>query len=418
MVPGQPAPSAPQTTPASPGIPVIVHNKEDVFFEQLFRNYPGVFDSVLANRKNWKVQIVYTEIDRDKNGNPVFHHHYFNRNNVAYFYPASTVKLPVVLLALQKLQDLNTKGISRNTTMITGAEGGTQTEVYNEPNSKDGRPTLEQYIRKILLVSDNDAFNRLYEFLGQEYINRQMMEKGYKESRIIHRLGIFLSEEENRYTNPISFYDSRGQLLYRQPAQKFSGNFSGRGDTLGHAYYSMGKLIEKPMNFSSKNKLPLEDLHSVLMGLVFPSRYKSVQRFNISEEDRKLVLTEMSKLPRESVSPQYDTSYYDAYTKFLLMGAERRNLPEGVRIFNKSGNAYGQLTDAAYIVDFNKGIEFFLSATIDCNMDGILNDDKYEYNTIGYPFLKSLGQAVYEYESRRKKNNLPDLSGFRFSYDK
>ncbi len=56
--------------------------------------------------------------------------------------------------------------------MITEAEDENQTRVYNDPTTEDGRPTVAHYIKKILLVSDNDAFNRLYEFLGQEYIQQ------------------------------------------------------------------------------------------------------------------------------------------------------------------------------------------------------------------------------------------------------
>ena len=47
-----------------------------------------------------------------------------------------------------------------------------------------GRPTIAHYIKKILLVSDNDAFNRLYEFLGQQYINTTLHQMGYTEVQI------------------------------------------------------------------------------------------------------------------------------------------------------------------------------------------------------------------------------------------
>ena len=59
-----------------------------------------------------------------------------------------------------------------------------------------------------------------------------------------------------------------------------------------------------------------------------------------------------------------------------------------------------------------------VSAAIYCNADGILNDDVYEYESIGLPFMKNLGKALYERELKRKRNQVPDLSGFRFSYDK
>ena len=150
----------------------------DGFLEQLLKGRPA-FDSVLRYRNEWNVQIIYSSIDRKKKGPPTITDHYFNVDDRRYFYPASTVKLPIVLLALQRLHELNIPGLDLNSTMITGSAGGAQTEVINDPSSLDGRPTIAQYIKKILLVSDNDAFNRLYEFLGQEYINNTQIGRAH-----------------------------------------------------------------------------------------------------------------------------------------------------------------------------------------------------------------------------------------------
>ena len=63
--------------------------------------------------------------------------HSFNLNPI-YFYPASTVKLPIAILALQKLNELKKPGLDKYSTMITGAEGPGQTEVCNDPSAADG----------------------------------------------------------------------------------------------------------------------------------------------------------------------------------------------------------------------------------------------------------------------------------------
>jgi hypothetical protein len=70
------------------------------------------------------------------------------------------------------------------------------------------------------------------------------------------------------------------------------------------------------------------------------------------------------------------------------------------------------------VVDFDKKIEFMLSAAIYCNSDGVLNDSKYDYDSIGYPFMKNLGRIIYDYELTRKRNHIPDLSTFRVVYEK
>ena len=145
---------------------------------------------------------------------PVLQNYYFNIDPKQYFYPASTVKMPVAIFVFAKIERTENSGLDKNTTMITEAAYSRQDAVYNDPNSPDGRPTIANYIKKIFLVSDNDAFNRLYEFLGQEYINNTLHKMGYDSVQIIHRLNISRTEDENRHTNPVKFYDTGGQKLF------------------------------------------------------------------------------------------------------------------------------------------------------------------------------------------------------------
>ena len=399
---------------------VNANDKPIEFLDSLLKSYPHYFAEILKNSKELNVQIIYTQVDRSAKGIANLQHHYFNVNADKYFYPASTVKLPVVLLALQKLNELKDRGIDRNTTMLTQTAFSGQTAVFNDPTTFDGKPSIAHYIKKILLVSDNDAYNRLYEFTGQDYINTEMKKKGYADVQILHRLNIFLTEEENRRTNPVKFYDDSNKIVYEQAEQKSNLKYTVRKDSLGKGYYSGGKLMNKTMDFSKKNRIGLEDLHKILISLVFPDKVKAGQRFNITEDDRQFVLKYMSQYPTESFNPAYtaDTiNYWPAYCKFLLFGAQKGKVQDNIRIFNKVGDAYGHLIDVAYVVDFKNKIEFFISAVIYCNSDGILNDDKYDYDTIGLPFMKNLGKVIYDYELKRNYKIRPDLSPLLFAYD-
>lgn len=403
-----------------PGIVTSDMSKPTGFLESLLKNNPQYFVDILKNHEAWNVQIIYTQINRGANGIPDLAHHYYKVDPGKYFYPASTVKLPVVLLALQKLNELKDRGIDRNTTMLTRTAFSGQTAVFNDPTAIDGKPSIAQYIKKILLVSDNDAYNRLYEFLGQEYINAEMKKKGYADVQILHRLNIFLSEEENRRTNPVTFYDGNCNILYEQPELKNTAKYAARKDSLGKGYYSGGKLINGTMDFSKKNRIGLEDLHRILISLVFPDKVKAGERFNITEDDRQFVLKFMSQYPTESLYPPYaaDTvRYWPAYCKFLFYGAQKGKVPDNIRMFNKSGDAYGHMIDVAYFADFKNKIEFFVSAVIYCNSDGILNDDIYDYDSIGKPFMKNLGKVIYDYELTRNYKIKPDLSPLLFAYD-
>lgn len=393
--------------------------KTSPFLENLLWQHPEYFDSILQNRKSRNVQIIYTEVNRDDNNNPGFTDYFFNQDSSQYFYPASTVKLPTALLALQKLNELQITRITKKTTMITENAYSGQTPTYNDPQTPDGRPNIESYIKKIFLVSDNDAFNRLYEFLGGEYINEQLHNKGYTNAQIIHRLEIFLSEDENRHTNPVKFLDSNNNILYSQPLLFNETKYDERHDALGKAYYKGGQLVNTPMNFSKKNRISLEDLHNILRSVIFPKSVPESKRFNLTDSDYKFVLHYMSQFPGETIYPSYDSvNYPDAYGKFLLYGSQKEPLQKNIRIFNKEGDAYGELIDIAYIIDFDRNIEFFLSAAINCNTNEILNDDIYDYDSIGFPFMKNLGHVIYDYELKRKRLHKPDLSSFKIIYDK
>ncbi len=369
----------------------------------------------LAQKDELKIQIIYTQINRDAGNNPTFRDYFFNVNPAHYFYPASTVKMPAAILALEKMAKLREQGISKESTMITESAGFAETPVYNDPLAPDGRPTLAGYIRKVFLVSDNQAFNRIYEFLGQQDLNEGLRRKGHPEAEIIHRLQISLTEEDNRRTNPIRFYDGQGKFLWEQRAANNTTPHFHRRDSLGSGYMVGTRLVNGPMDFSHKNRIGLQSLHEILRSVIFPQSVSPEHRFQIPEDDRKWLVKTMGEFPTESRFPPYpgqDT----ASNKILFYGDDHpAGILPGLRIFNKTGGAYGFLLDVAYFADVDQQLEFMLSAVIYCNSDGVLNDDQYDYQTVGYPFMKALGRRIYQYELTRTRQHKPDLSEFRGS---
>lgn len=389
---------------------------QDPLIETILKQHPQHFENLL--KQNDQLQIIYTQIDRKQNNKPVLTHHYFNIDAARYFYPASTVKMPAAFLALHKINELNVPGLDKNSTMITEAEYPGHTAVYKDSSSENGRPTIAHYIKKIFLVSDNDAYNRLYEFLGQKYLNHTLQKMGYDSIQIIHRLEVSMNEEQHRYTNPVKFYDSGSNIVYQQPLVKSDLVYQPRNTFLGKGFYRGEQLINEPFDFSKKNRVILQDLHSLLQSVIFPSSVAKQQRFNLSKDDYSFLYRYMSMKPKESHFPKYDSTYTDAYVKFLMFGGSGAITDPSIRIFNKPGDAYGFLTDVAYIVDFKNGIEFMLSAVIHCNSDGIYNDNRYDYEMIGFPFMKHLGEAIYQYELTRTKKYQPDLSAFQINYER
>ncbi len=395
--------------------------KTDKLLHDLLRKSPELFGPVLRNPAKYDVQVLYTQINRDAQNRPSFRTFRYRVDKNRYFYPASTVKLPGVLLALEKLNEL---GIRRNVPMLTDSAGPGQIAVREDTSAQNGLPSVAHYAKKILLVSDNDAFNRLYEFMGQCDLNARLYRKGYRNLRIVHRLSVPLTARQNQQTNPVRFVDSTGRIVYQQPGQTCER--TPKIDSViqqGVGYRRGDSLIRQPFSFTDKNFFALDDQQAMLKAVLFPDEVAPRQRFNLAPDDYPFLYQYLSQLPRETTYPRYDstgpgTVYHDSYCKFLLAGDQKTTFPRSVRIFNKVGDAYGYLIDNAYIVDFDRGIEFMLAAVIYVNEDGIFNDDQYEYATVGLPFMGNLGRVIYDYEAKRRRPNVPNLNRFRANYDR
>jgi len=386
--------------------------------EQLLRSRPDLFGEILKNVKKYEVQILYTQIDRDQNNQPAFRSHSYRVNSKEYFYPASTVKLPAAVLALEKLNTLGIQSLNKHTSLRIDSAYSGQTTVTHDSSSENRLPAIAHYIKKIFLASDNDAYNRLYEFLGQRALNEALWQKGFKDVKIMHRLSIARSAEQNRYTGSFTFYDG-DKIIYQQPLGFNPLAFKNKLKTTlrGKGYIENDALINEPKDFSQKNFISLDNLQGVLKAVLFPETVKPKQRFFLTEGDHPFLHKYMSMLPRESAYPEYDTTeHYDSHDKFFMFGDSKQRIPSNFRIFNKIGQAFGYLIDNAYMVDFENKIEFLLAAVIYVNDDQIFNDDKYEYETIGIPFLANLGRVVYGYEKTRPRRRAPNLEKFKINH--
>lgn len=374
--------------------------------ESLLKNESGVIKKVIAEPEKYRLQILYTQIDRNKKNKPRFTSYRFGIDSSNYFYPASSVKLAAAVLSMHKLNSQNIPGLDKYTPLRIDSAFERQTRVLTDTTSADNLPSIAQYIKKILLVSDNDAYNRLYEFLGQSYLNTELHNRGYNSVKLLHRLSSFLTREQNAHTNPFTFYkDSR--VIYSQPAQYNQvpyKNETVKGLLQGTGYISGDSLVNMPKDFTYSNRFAIEDLQSLIKAIFFPEYVIRKNRFNLTKDDYGFLYKYMSMLPRESVHPYYNVSdYYDSYVKFFIYGDSKERIPGNIKIYNKVGDAYGYMIDNAYVVDQEKGVEFLLTAVIYVNEDGIFNDDKYEYDTIGTPFMAELGRVIYRYELARKK---------------
>lgn len=386
---------------------------------QLMKDRGDDFQHILNDPERYRVQILYTQIDRDQYNAPSFRSHSYRLNADEYFYPASSIKIFGAALSLEKINRMAIKELNKDTWMRIDSSYSGQQAVTADTSSASGKPSLGHYIKKLLVLSDNDAYNRTYEFLGQEALNMLLRSKGYENIRLTHRLSVPLSGEQNRHTNAMEFYGGKPErIVYRQESKYNPKDFSSQDPILlGRAYTTNDTLIMRPMDFSGKNYSSVMELQKAIRTLIFPKSVPVGERFDLTLEDYRFLYRHMSQLPRETVHPDYRDKP-DNYCKFFIYGDnDKAVIPGNIRIFNKIGLAYGFCIDNAYIIDLEKGVEFMLTAVIYANDNQTLNDGVYEYETLAFPFMARLGSMIYEYELERPKQRKPDLEKFRFQYD-
>jgi hypothetical protein len=387
----------------------------------------GPAQQVLKDPDTYRLQIIYTQIDRNKKGVPSFTHHTFQVDPNKYFNPASMVKMPLAFLALEKLHQLSSPqknepgvpALNRDTRIAFDSSYPRQVIMRKDGSAPGEIPTIGHLVKRAFLISENDPYNRFYQFMGQGPTNQILQTKGYSSVRITRQFMGF-TDEQNRHTNAVRFYNPNGQEIYSQEPGYNRDSFSFPAPILiGNAHINrQEQLVQGPFDFTRHNSISLADMQKMLQAVVFPNSLPKKNRFNFSEEDRLFLLQYLSQYPSETNYPKYDTSvFYDSYVKFFFQDSTHQ-MPSGVRVFNKVGWAYGFLTDVSYVVDTINRVDYFLSATLYVNSDGVVNDSKYDEETVGFPFLRELGRLVYNYELTRNRSFRPPLNIQGVQYEK
>ena len=378
-------------------ITISCNNSSTILDKVLNKNIYEL-QKVLKNKEKHDLQILLNEIKRDDSGKAVFKEDAFQLDEGRYFYPASTAKLPIAILSLQKINELRSNGlqISGDTPFFITDKNG-KILVKRDSTHSLGILTINHLIKKIFLVSDDNAYNYLFDFLGTDYINKELTLRGLSKTRLYHK---FLFGADNINTWGYTFLNENQKIIYHQPSISAlvdlkPNNLKGILKGIGHI--KSDSLLLKPMNFERKNRISIRDLEGILKRIIFPEAFSEKELFNLTKTDYKFLRYWMSRTTLESNYPDYnDDKHWDSYCKFFIYGDQKGAMIPEIRIFNKVGQAYGTLTDVAYIKDEKNKIEFFLTATILVNENMIYNDDIYEYDEIGIPFLAALGRSVHK----------------------
>lgn len=307
-----------------------------------------------------------------------------------YFYPASAIKTCAAVAALQWLEE--TPGVDLDTPLrYAPCFEGEAAEEQDPSNLEGGAITVRHELRKLFLVSDNQAYNRLYELVGHDRLNQRMWDAGLESVRLHHRLSERRTHQENLRVPAIACVGTPVVLPARTSTLELPPTTLG-GLAVGERHVEGGETIDAPMDFARKNAISLEDLQDLHVMLVRPDVDLGKPGLPLTEEHRAVLLEAMTQLPRESANPRYDRA--DDWVKFLLPGLRRVVDAEHLRVTNKVGRAYGFSIENAYVEDAATGRAFFLTAVLYTNPNRTVNDGVYAYGDLADPYFVTLGEAV------------------------
>jgi len=239
----------------------------------------------LQTAQAWQFKALFIKVNQTENP-PQLNYYYYqsiyedsNNNQIqdspdqGFFNPASTVKVGISALVLEKLNNLNL-GLETQY-RITGTS-----QWYS----------IQEDIKKSLIISDNSATNRLILFLGFNQLQTRMQSLEIN-SYSVNRLMLDQGTLVNSPALELKFQDK----IIPQPSQATT--------VVSHCF----EIAQKTGNCANA-----KDLAEIFMRLVQPEFYPEEKRFKLRENDRIFLLQMLSKTPQE-----VGLNYENTFCRFL-----------------------------------------------------------------------------------------------------
>jgi len=369
------------------------------FIESLLSKNPEMFSKVLANQEKYQTQICYTSITRDAKNRPHFTTYSYHLDEY-FFYAASWMKFPLAIFTLEKLERLK---IDRKNILKIKTQCGYAQEEWQEARLINPC-SFAQIITEAMVVSNNAAYNLMFDFLGADSINSRFRQLGYKKAVICNRFSGCDSIGHST-CNAFEVQDATTKKPILQQTvcylkKPYRSTF--KLPFFGSYHFESGVLMNGPKDFSQRNYIPLSEMHRFITEFFFPNATKS--KMHLSKSNEAFMKKAMRLLPRNCPRPKYnESSFPDAYMKPLLIGGTNNRLPNSIKIYNKVGQYFGWTCDNAYVLDTTNKVEFIVSVVLFTNNKDIVNDDPIAYQQIAIPFISNLGKIFYNYEKDRNK---------------
>jgi len=350
----------------------------------------------LAAAEEHRLQVLYGEIV-ERDGRPVLQRHSF-RADAEYFFPASSMKMPIALATYDRFAALRQAGkpaLTRDATLRI------------HPSSARGEPwvtTLAHESRRALIVSDNAAANRLLALVGHREVHETLWGLGFRSARI--RGGFASGESEPVTVSPAVEVVVDGVPSAALPARRSDLALPATDATsldVGEARLEGGRRVAGPLSFADKNAMKLRELQDVLVRIMRPDlvpapparKGKARPPIDAPDDDMEQLRATLGTLPSESGLAGYARNRVADYPLCpFLRGIERVHPRARFRIHSKVGQAYGFVVHNAYVVDRESGRSFFLAAAVYANPGGLMNGDEYAYDTVAFPVMADIGEVL------------------------
>ena len=346
---------------------------------------------IIKDKEDYEIQVMLTKINHD-NTKIDFQNYQYQHDENQYFYPASTIKLPIVVLTLKKINELRSKGsdITLKSKIILN-----NVDNYSNFKPQDSITSFQNLIADIFLVSDNSASNILIDFIGYNYFNDEMQNAGFDRTYLNHK---FNPDPYVNSTWQISDLDNNMISSINDNQKIIKADDKTNGLDKGESRYFNGEILDESLNFSEKNRFSITDMHNLIKYIFYPEIFDMANTFNLNVEDYDFIRYWMSRFTYEDIGEKFigDEKFFETYNKFFIHGDEQSVSNEQIRVYNKIGQAYGTSIDNGLIKNYQNNVEFILTSTIYTNKNKVINDNLYEYDDIAEPFLAKLSRAIYK----------------------
>ena len=349
------------------------------------------FKEIIKDKEDYEIQVMLTKVNHD-NTKIDFQNYQYQHDENQYFYPASTIKLPIVVLTLKKINELRSKGsdITLKSKIILN-----NVDNYSNFKLKDSITSFQNLIADIFLVSDNSASNILIDFIGYNYFNDEMQNAGFDKTYLNHK---FNPDPYVNSTWQISDLDNNIISSINDNQKIIKADDKTNGLDKGESRYFNGEILDESLNFSEKNRFSITDMHNLIKYIFYPEIFDKANTFNLNVEDYDFIRYWMSRFTYEDMGEKFigDENFFETYNKFFIHGDEQSVSNEQIRVYNKIGQAYGTSIDNGLIKNYQNNVEFILTSIIYTNKNKVINDNLYEYDDIAVPFLAKLSRAIYK----------------------